>query len=178
LPFKPPRHPRNESLRDEAVWPNDEDVHNYQSFEFSFIALDESTQDPVPPQPLAHDRPLPATPNAAGAPILGAPGHDFHLKVFLGACPHCHPDSDKARKPFELYTDACWSDGSPLSTRGDDGVRHIKTTQFVPGSVSDHSYSARGMRLTKQTCAYSGPRPPRPCWRAAGASSRASTSHA
>jgi hypothetical protein len=127
---------------------NDDDVYKYQSFEFSFIAFDESTHhSEFQTQYLlsrlrSTDRTLQLRMRLGTNP--GGPGHDFHLKLFLGVCPHCHPDSDQARQPFKLYTDACWSDGSPLSTRGDDGVLQVKTTLFIPGNVSDHDLFGEG----------------------------------
>ena len=43
-----------------------------------------------------------------------------------------------------IYQDAKWSDGTPLSQRGDDGQMHCKTTQFIPGNVSDHNLFGAG----------------------------------
>jgi hypothetical protein len=74
----------------------------------------------------------------------GGLGHDFHLKMFLGDCPHCQPNSEKGREPFKLYTDATWNDGTPLSQRGDDVQMRSKTTQFIPGNVSDHELFGKG----------------------------------
>jgi hypothetical protein len=127
---------------------SDDDVYNYQSFEFSFIAFDESTHHSefqiqyLLSRLRSTDHTLKLRMRLGTNP--GGPGHDFHLKVFLGACPHCHPVSNGTRQPFKLYGDACWSDGSPLSTRGDDGVLQEKTTQFIPGNVSDHELFGKG----------------------------------
>jgi hypothetical protein len=127
---------------------NDDDVYNYQSFQFSFIAFDESTHHSefqiqyLLSRLRSTDHTLRLRMRLGTNP--GGPGHDFHLKLFLGVCPHCHPNSDKARQPFKLYSDACWSDGSPLSTSGDNGVQQLKTTQFIPGNVGDHELFGEG----------------------------------
>jgi hypothetical protein len=55
------------------------------------------------------------------------------MRVFIGEeCPHCRPNSDRIRKPFTVYNDAVFPDGTP--------VNH--TTEFVPGLITDHTFFA------------------------------------
>src|SRR5437879_3950794 len=63
----------------------------------------------------------------------GNVGHAWHMKVFIGdECPHCKPNSERVRKPFTVYGNAVFSDG----TR----VNH--STEFIPGRVTDHNLFA------------------------------------
>jgi hypothetical protein len=55
-----------------------------------------------------------------------------HTKREALNSPHCKPKSDRIRKPFTVYRDARFSDGTP--------VNH--STEFIPGRVTDHSLFA------------------------------------
>lgn len=128
---------------------NDDDVYDYQGAEFSFIGFDESTHHTewqiryLLSRLRSTDPTLQLRMRLATNP--GGPGHDFHLKLFLGGvCPHCQPNSPKAKEPYEIYDDGCWSDGTPLSQMGDDGQMQYVTTQFIPGNVSDHELFGKG----------------------------------
>jgi len=134
---------------------NDEDVYNYQSFEFSYIALDESTHHSEFQIQYMLTRLRSTNPELRQRIRLGTnPGgqsHDFHLKFFLGGhCPHCDPQFLLGgKRPYELYTDAKFSDGTPVSQRGDDGEMIYRTTQFIPGNVSDHELFGKGNEAYK-----------------------------
>lgn len=127
---------------------NDDNVYDYQSFEFSFIGFDESTHHTefqiqyLLSRLRSTDFSLRQRMRLGTNP--GGPGHDFHVHVFLGVCPHCFPNDPRAREPYKLYTDAQWTDKSPLSTMGENGVMQYKTTQFIPGRVTDHELFGPG----------------------------------
>ena len=134
---------------------NDEDVYNYQSFEFSFIAFDESTHHSEFQIQYMLTRLRSTNPELRQRMRLGTnpggQGHDFHLKFFLGGhCPHCDPQFLLGgKRPYLLYTDAKFSDGTAVSQRGDDGKMIERTTQFIPGNVSDHELFGKGNEAYK-----------------------------
>lgn len=123
---------------------SDKDVYNYQSFEFSYIAFDESTHASEFQIQYMLTRLRSTNPALRQRMRLatnpGGKGHDFHLKFFLGGhCPHCDPQFlQGGKRPYVIYTDAKFTDGTPVSQRGDDGKIIERTTQFIPGNVSDH----------------------------------------
>lgn len=116
------------------------------------VFFDLVTQHPANTCSAACVRPTTAYNSECGwAPILAARGHDFHLKFFLGGhCPHCDPQFLLGgKRPYELYTDAKFSDGTAVSQRGDDGKMIERTTQFIPGNVSDHELFGKGNEAYK-----------------------------
>jgi hypothetical protein len=116
---------------------NDDDCADHDGQEYSFIGFDESTHHTeyqiryLLSRLRSTDPTLFCRMRLATNP--GNVGHAFHMKVFIGdECPHCKPKSDRIRKPFTVYRDARFSDGTP--------VNH--STEFIPGRVTDHSLFA------------------------------------
>jgi hypothetical protein len=126
-----------------AFLDNDDRCEDHQGQEYSWIGFDESTHHSeyqiqyLLTRLRSTDSTLRLRMRLATNP--GGDGHVFHMKVFIGeVCPHCYPLSPKARKPFVIYKDARWSDGTPLS-QVIDGVEIVYTTQFIPARLTDHN---------------------------------------
>lgn len=127
---------------------NDDRTEDHQGQEYSWVGFDESTHHTeyqiqyLLTRLRSTDPTLKLRMRLATNP--GGDGHVFHMKVFIGeVCPHCYPLSPRARKPFKIYKDARWSDGTPLS-QVIDGVEITYTTQFIPAKLSDHSLFGAG----------------------------------
>jgi hypothetical protein len=116
---------------------NDDDCHDHDGQEYSFIGWDESTHHSeyqfryLLSRLRSTDPTLFCRVRLASNP--GHEGHAWHQHVFIGEdCPHCRPNSDRIRKPFVIYKDATFTDGIPVG----------HTTQFIPSRVADHKLFA------------------------------------
>jgi hypothetical protein len=112
---------------------SDDDCADHDGQEYSFVGFDESTHHTeyqiryLLSRLRSTDPTLFCRMRLATNP--GNVGHSWHMKVFIGdECPHCKPNSERIKKPFTIYHDAMFSDG----TR----VNHL--TEFIPGRVTDH----------------------------------------
>jgi terminase large subunit-like protein len=136
LPMPEPIYDRGATLK-LGYLGSDEDCAQHDGQEYSFIGFDESTHHTDSQIRYLLSRLRSTDPSLflrmrlASNP--GNIGHAWHMKVFIGEeCPHCRPNSDRIRKPFTVYDDAVFPDGTP--------VNH--TTEFVPGLVTDHAFFA------------------------------------
>lgn len=133
---------------------NDEDVHQHQGQEYTFIGFDEVTRFATEYMVQYLITRLRSTDPKIRLRVWmatnpGGPGHEWFMKLFIGGeCPHCNPKSKKNRKPYAIYRDARWSDGTPLSAKipQADGseIEVLRTTQFIPGNVTEHVLFGRG----------------------------------
>jgi hypothetical protein len=112
---------------------NDDDCGDHDGQEYSFVGFDESTHHTeyqiryLLSRLRSTDPTLFCRMRLATNP--GNIGHSWHMQVFIGdECPHCKPSSERIKKPFTIYDDAVFIDG----TR----VNHL--TEFIPGRVTDH----------------------------------------
>jgi hypothetical protein len=120
---------------------NDNDVHQHQGQEYSFVGFDESTHFSEFQVRYMLTRLRSTDPTLRLRLRLctnpGNIGHEWHMHVFMGGkCPHCEFNESAARQPFKLYSDAQFSDGTP--------VEH--TTQFIPSKVTEHTLFGDGNR--------------------------------
>jgi hypothetical protein len=136
LPMPEPIYDRGATLK-LGYLGSDVDCAQHDGQEYSFIGFDESTHHTdfqiryLLSRLRSTDSTLFLRMRLASNP--GNIGHDWHMKVFIGEeCPHCRPNSDRIRKPFTVYDDAVFPDGTP--------VNH--TTEFIPGLVTDHAFFA------------------------------------
>lgn len=136
LPIPEPNYDRGATLK-LGYLRGDDDCADHDGQEYSFIGFDESTHHTeyqiryLLSRLRSTDPKLICRMRLATNP--GNVGHSWHMKVFIGdECPHCKPNSDRVRKPFTVYDDATFSDGTP--------VNH--TTEFIPGRVTDHTLFA------------------------------------
>ena len=128
---------------------SNEDCYAHDGQEYSFIGIDESTHHPEFQVRYLLAR-LRSTDQSLNCRLRltcnpGNVGHAWHMQLFIGKeCWHCHPNSDRVRKPFVIYGDARFPDGDP--------VRH--TTQFIPGRVQDHSLFSKPTDLKQANDRY------------------------
>jgi hypothetical protein len=118
---------------------NDNDVFQHQGQEYTFIGWDESTHCSefqfryLLSRLRSTDKSLQLRVRLATNP--GGEGHQWHMDVFIGKrCWHCYPGAPDVRKPYVIYTDAKFSDGTYLE----------HTTQFIPSYVVDHNLFGDG----------------------------------
>lgn len=128
---------------------SDEDCSAHDGQEYSFIGFDESTHHTefqfryLLSRLRSTDHTLFCRMRLASNP--GNIGHSWHMQMFVGEeCSHCKPNSGRIKRPFEIYSDAIFSDGAK--------VNH--TTQFIPGRITDHSLFADPKNLSAGNTPY------------------------